>query len=504
MTILVCGASGLVGKELCCLLDNQNIKYAGTYNANKIDKPNMFKLNFSNPLEIEQFLIMNRIKCCVFCIVERLTDVCEKDWNSIKNTNIDFVHMTSYLCNKLNIKFIHLSTDYVFDGSKQPNQPDDLKNPLQNYGISKLISEYRVLKNCQNYCIIRTPVLYSALSELHDNAVSLIGKNVMDLRGNIIKREDNYSIRRPLFIADLCNFILDCFTKNYNGIYHFYNPYNKYTKYDICQSIGIFLEKNTENIIPNNDRSEGIAQRPYDTQLSENKVDITSYAFTNFDDSLRLCFDAFKHPKLTMDNKHSFFFLIDLDGTLINSNTAHYNAYKKVFNIHHKEMLDMAEWNNLILNHNIDNYLIKIFGEAELKAIKEEKLKHLADEKITFTKNSDVFINFLLDNSINFCIVTNTTKKTVDLFKQKLPLLNDIPKWIYRDDYSAPKPDSSCYELAKNKFYKEEKYIIGIEDSFVGYNALKPLTDIIYIFENESVFKKNDCYLFNDYSILLS
>jgi dTDP-4-dehydrorhamnose reductase len=434
---------------------------------------------------------MNRIKCCVFCIVERLTDVCEKDWNSIKNTNIDFVHMTSYLCNKLNIKFIHLSTDYVFDGSKQPNQPDDLKNPLQNYGISKLISEYRVIKNCQNYCIIRTPVLYSALSELHDNAVSLIGKNVMDLRGNIIKREDNYSIRRPLFIADLCNFILDCFTKNYNGIYHFYNPYNKYTKYDICQSIGIFLEKNTENIIPNNDRSEGIAQRPYDTQLSENKVDITSYAFTNFDDSLRLCFDAFKHPKLTMDNKHSFFFLIDLDGTLINSNTAHYNAYKKVFNIHHKEMLDMAEWN-------------KIFGEAELKAIKEEKLKHLADEKITFTKNSDVFINFLLDNSINFCIVTNTTKKTVDLFKQKLPLLNDIPKWIYRDDYSAPKPDSSCYELAKNKFYKEEKYIIGIEDSFVGYNALKPLTDIIYIFENESVFKKNDCYLFNDYSILLS
>ena len=43
--ILICGASGLVGKELCCLLDEQHIKYVGTYNANKIDKPNMFKLN---------------------------------------------------------------------------------------------------------------------------------------------------------------------------------------------------------------------------------------------------------------------------------------------------------------------------------------------------------------------------------------------------------------------------------------------------------------------------
>ena len=106
MTILVCGSSGLVGKELTLLLDKQNIKFVGTYNANKIDKPNMFKLNFSNATEIEQFLIINAITCCVFCVVERLTDVCENDWNSIKNTNIDFVHTTSYLCNKLNIKFM--------------------------------------------------------------------------------------------------------------------------------------------------------------------------------------------------------------------------------------------------------------------------------------------------------------------------------------------------------------------------------------------------------------
>jgi dTDP-4-dehydrorhamnose reductase len=204
--ILICGASGLVGKEMCSYLDDAKVPYIGTYNNNKINSDNMFKVDFSNPNELEKFLLLHNIKTCIFCIVERLTDICEERWNDIRKTNIDLVHITSYICNKLDIHFIHLSTDYVFDGSVQPNYPYSAKNPLQNYGISKLISEYRVVKNCRDYCIIRTPVLYSPLSKLHDNAVCLIGKNVMDLT-NKVKKEDDYSIRRPLYIKDLCAFI---------------------------------------------------------------------------------------------------------------------------------------------------------------------------------------------------------------------------------------------------------------------------------------------------------
>ena len=147
--ILICGASGLVGREMCIMLDEMNVNYIGTYNKNVINKPNMYRINYSDLKELEEFLFFHKITSCLFCIVERLTDVCENNWNEIKKTNIDIVHTTSYLCNKLNIKFIHLSTDYVFDGSTQPNLPNSPKNPLQNYGISKLLSEFRVLKNCK-------------------------------------------------------------------------------------------------------------------------------------------------------------------------------------------------------------------------------------------------------------------------------------------------------------------------------------------------------------------
>ena len=502
MTILICGASGLVGRELCKLLEKRNIDFIGTYNSNKIDKPNMFKIDFSDSKQIEDLFINNNITSCIFCIVERLTDICEKDWDKIKQTNIDLVHITSFISNKLNVKFIHLSTDYVFDGSIQPNYPDSLKNPLQNYGISKLISEYRVSSNCKDYCIIRTPVLYSALSKLHDNAVCLIGKNAMDLRKGKIYKEDNYSIRRPLYIEDLCKFVLECNNNNYIGIYHFFNPYNKYTKYEISQIIRKHLQIDNENIIPNNEKSSiSSAPRPYDTQLIDDKVCINNYSFIEFEESIRNCFEKFKHPKISIENKNDFFFMIDLDGTVIDSNLAHYTAYSKVFEKRAISFLSFTEWNDLILTDNIDNYFKKIFKEEEeCKIIKDEKISELEGQTITFTKNSDVFLRFLINNNVNFCIVTNTSKKTVDLFKRKLPLLNEINQWIYRDDCQYPKPDPQPYSIAIDRFYKNEKYKIGIEDSNVGLEALRNITNIIYIFKNGSLFLNNDCYLFDDYN----
>jgi len=502
--ILVCGASGLLGKELSQYFDDNNVEYIGTYNKNFIDKKNMFYLDFSDPYKLEDFLISNKITCCIFCIVERLLDKCENSWNDIKHTNINLVHITSYICNKLDINFIHLSTDYVFDGSKQPNLPDGDKNPLQNYGMSKLISEYRVIKNCKKYCIIRTPVLYSSLSKIHDNAVCLIGKNIMDLREKKVY-EDNYCIRRPLYIPDLCSFIYNCIQNNYIGIYHFFNPYNKFTKYEVCKIISDTLGIQINNIIPNNNSSEGIAPRPYDTQLLDNKFNINDYKFHNFNETINHCFSKFKYPSITSESKKDIFIMLDLDGTIINSNLAHYNAYVSSFNKYNINFLNFDEWNNYIMNGNIDKYLNEIFNNdiEMINKIKREKIELLKCEEITFTKNSDLFLDYLIDNDFNFCIVTNTNKNTIEVFMEKLPLLKKIKQWIYRENYNLPKPNKECYELAKSKFYNNEKYIFGFEDSLVGYNSVKQLTNIVFIYDNDIIFKNNDCFIFDNYVTLI-
>ena len=456
--ILVCGASGLVGKELCNLLDEKNIDYIGTYNNNKIDKPNYFKIDFSNPDNLETFLKEKNITCCVFSIVERLTDVCENDWNKTKQTNIELVHITSFVCNKLNIRFVHISTDYVFDGSRQPNYPDSPKNPLPNYGISNLISEYRVHNNC---------------------------------------------LRRPLFIRDLVVFIIEkCFSDD-SDIFHFYNPHNKYSKFDMCNKIRSIIQNKDVVIEPNNAKSYGIAARPYDTDLCDNKYDIQKYEFTDFNKTLELCFDKYKLSNINNDS----FFMIDLDGTLINSSKLHYEAYEKVFQKMNITFVDFDKWNNIINSKHFDDYMKDVmkFSIQDINKIKQDKFNEFQNiEEIEIIKNADMFVSKLNELKINYCVVTNTGKKTIEIFKEKQPMLKSINNWIVREDYQEPKPNSECFELAIKKYGNNSKNIVGIEDSEVGFKALKDVTPLIFMVDNYNVFKNNDCYIFNDYSQLLN
>jgi dTDP-4-dehydrorhamnose reductase len=523
MTILVCGASGLVGTELCSILNSKNIDYIGTYNTQKQDAPNMIKIDFLNISEIEHVILHYNIKVCIFLIVQRLTDICEIDWENVKKTNIDMVNNSAFVCAKLNVKFIHLSTDYVFDGASQPNFPNSPLNPLQNYGISKLISELKVKSYGDNYCIIRTPVLYGDKCKIHENAVTLIAKNIMDLRKPQCK-EDNYCIRRPLHVHDLSLFILCAVDKDYRGIYHFYNPHNKFTKYEMCLKIAKILDLSQTNIIPNNqvDSDCAVAKRPYDTMLQDEKYNIYDFQFKDFDSSLKTYFDKYRHRKIDKD----CFVLVDLDGTIINSSKAHYSAYVMAFKEIGISFIDFAEWNQIISNDHINNYFKLHYDDEMIRMIKRRKTHFMKmQDDISFTNNCESFLHHLINNNINFVVVTNTDKETVDIIKTKLPLLDKIKNWITREDYNEAKPCGDCYKLAMSKYYFNEPCVIGIEDTRVGFTSIKTVTDLIYIYDdiartperghngsgvggvvlrNCNDFSELDCYRFNDYSRLFT
>jgi HAD superfamily hydrolase (TIGR01509 family) len=325
----------------------------------------------------------------------------------------------------------------------------------------------------------------------------------MDLRVSNNNSEDNYSVRRPLFIADLCPFIYDCiFDSLKQGVVHFYNPFHKYTKYEICKIIAETLNINADHISPqqNSGGGYGIAPRPYDTNLRDDRVDFKKYNFTNFNKSMEACFSKFIHPKI--EKPSEFFIMLDMDGTLIHSNFAHYNAYQRAFKNRNEVFMTIEEWNHAISYGKVDSFLRRIFNrQEEFDEIKREKQVFLKDETISFTTGCEKFLRRLIDTGFNFCVVTNASKCTVDIFREKIPLLGEITQWIYREDYNHPKPDAESYSIAKQKYYKNEKYVIGFEDSLVGFKSLKQHTDFIYIFDNEHVFNCNDCFLFNDYSV---
>jgi S-adenosylmethionine synthetase len=480
--VLICGSSGLLGTRVVENFKKKNIPFIGTYNTNPIE--NGFKVDFMNLDSIRNIMKNNQITTCVNCVVERRVDVCESDWNETKRVNIDITNNIAKVCKEFNVHIIHISTDYVFDGLNPPYTPTSDTNPLQNYGISKLISEQRVRRHTSNHTIIRVPVLYSEHPKcLSESAVSVIGKKILDRTK--IYTEDNFSVRRPLYIDDLCNFISDGVIENIIGTCHFGNPNDKVTKYIMAKKIAKYLGKPL-NVNPINLAPRDGADRPIDTQLV---TEMDAYNFTSIDEGLARCFSKFKHPKL-MDSPQDVFLLIDLDGTLVDTDEVHYKCYNKVLGDH----IDVKI---IVETVGIDAYLRSKYNEEEIKNIKQRKLKYMLEVNgIKFMKNAETLIHKIEKLGINHCVVTNTNRHVVDHFKQLLPTLNKLKNWITREDYTLAKPNSECYNLAISKYHKNDQYIMGIENSRAGFEALKGVTDCIYLINED--MKSEDAFIIND------
>ncbi len=497
MKVLVCGGSGLVGRNLINLLEHEKIETISTCYSRP--SKNGYQVNFSDESEITLFLQTHKPTVVVNCIVERYTDVCEKFWDRTKAINIDLVDRLSKICAKENIYFIHISTDYVFDGKegKSPFSPTSEVNPLQNYGISKLISELRVKGNCSEYAILRVPVLYCDDCEtLEENAITVIGKKV--LNQSELTTEDNDSIRRPVYIPDFCKFILSFILTSKVGTFHFYNPITKTTKYQMAKQIAEILGVSDQHISPAKSSPLSLANRPFDTQLTDPSYDIYSFQHTPFTQVLERCFQKWKHPSFFSGE---LFILMDLDGTLIDSDPAHFEAYRKTFKNQGRE-LTWEEFEHAIHFTSIEElYKQKNFKNYEFELLKKMKKEYFKQtESISFLPGAEQFLQKCLEQKINFVIVTNTSREIVEFIQTKLPLLHRC-RIITREDYKNPKPDPECYRKAKELYWKGEKYIVGFENTVNGYKALKEVSNIQYFISQKpnKEIKKEDIYIIPDF-----
>lgn len=502
MTVLICGASGIVGRDLLRTLKHHNVNVIGTCHTRKTG--DLITVDFEDYRQVQKLFQQQQPQICINCIAQRFVDVCDKDWEHAKNINVDIVDTITNFCNQFNTYLIHISSDYVFDGTNPPYSPTSTTNPLQNYGLSKLYAEEIVLSNIKNSVIIRVPVLYTNnVNNFEETAVTLIGKKILNQIEAVT--EDDLSIRRPVYIPDLCNFIVNLIKHHKYGICHFYNPYDTTTKYRIAANIANYLNKPMQHVTPLKTTNN---KRPYDTQLTDNTYDITQYSITRLSDGFIKCFQDLYHPKLSCCNKNVFI-LLDLDGTLIDSEYIHYQCYQKTLE-EYNVTITFAEFENAINFAGVDNLLInKNLSIQDIQSIKLKKNAILSQTStVNFMKGAHELINVIVENDINHVVVTNTSIKNILHFKQLLPSLSKLKKWVTREDYTLPKPSNECYVYAKNKYYNNEPYIIGVENTINGYEALREITKCIYFVtscnrSNYKDMKNKDVYLIDDLRLIL-
>lgn len=145
-------------------------------------------------------------------------DECEDCLSLADRVNAEGAGLVAELCSAHNIKLVHISTDYVFDGEKgAPYTEEDGPNPNSVYGASKLLGERKVLAACPSATIIRTQWLYG------HGGVNFISKvtQIARERGAVEVVDDQRGA--PTYAKDLAEPVRALIEKNRSGIYHVAN-----------------------------------------------------------------------------------------------------------------------------------------------------------------------------------------------------------------------------------------------------------------------------------------
>lgn len=211
--VLVTGAGGQLGRELQRL--------AAGYPSYRLIFTTREELPVDQPHRVKEVFADVKPDWCINCAAYTAVDKAEKESEAAFRINGDAPGYLARACREAGARFIHISTDYVFDGSRSvPLKEEDPTGPINVYGASKLEGERQVLQEYRDgSLIIRTSWVYS---EFGNNFVKTMIR-LMSERPAIGVVDDQ--IGSPTYAADLAEaiFLILGARKFLPGIYHYSN-----------------------------------------------------------------------------------------------------------------------------------------------------------------------------------------------------------------------------------------------------------------------------------------
>lgn len=202
--ILVTGGNGQLGNELKLLLPEAIFTDADV-------------LDITDETAVNNFVKNNNIEVIINCAAYTAVDKAEDDAELAKRVNETGPENLA----KTGCKIIHISTDYVFDGSNcKPYTPDDEPAPVSVYGKTKLAGEIAVKKEAKEYAIIRTAWLHSPYGNNFVKTMRRLGAEKETL--NVVCDQTG----TPTYAKDLAEAIVKIIpqlNETNSGVYHFSN-----------------------------------------------------------------------------------------------------------------------------------------------------------------------------------------------------------------------------------------------------------------------------------------
>ena len=271
MKILITGAYGMLGSDLREVLKDNELIITGSKD-----------LDITKENNVLQFIEDKKPEIVINAAAYTNVDNCETDYDNAYLVNAIGPKNLAVACNKLNIPLIHVSTDYVFDGSKTtPLSEEDKLGPKTAYGKTKLEGEKFVQENTKKYFILRTAWLFG-----------INGKNFVKTMINLSKKNNLLKVVNdqkgcPTYCYDLAMAIKQLLNSDKYGIYHLTNK-GELSWYDFAKKI-FELSNITINVKPvTTEEFPRPAPRPHYSVLSNQKwINAGFSPMRNYEDALK-------------------------------------------------------------------------------------------------------------------------------------------------------------------------------------------------------------------------
>lgn len=259
--ILVTGSNGQLGSEIKELSSNYNYNFFFTTRGD---------IDITSKDDIRKFCQTNSINVIINCVAYTAVDKAQSDIENADLVNRKAVKKLSIVAKELNIKLIHISTDYVFDGKNfKPYVEEFQTNPQSIYGKTKLDGENEMRDiNPLNSIIIRTSWVYSYYGNNFVKTMLRLGKEKEEL-GVIFDQ-----IGTPTYAKDLAITILDIIPQIENSKVEIYNYSNEgvLSWYDFAKEIMKMAKLNCKIKAIETYQYPTPAKRPHFSLLNKSKI----------------------------------------------------------------------------------------------------------------------------------------------------------------------------------------------------------------------------------------
>jgi dTDP-4-dehydrorhamnose reductase len=243
MKILITGSNGLLGQKLTELLaEDQTVQLIATAarpSALPIASWKFHLLDITDPKSVDDVIDQYKPEVIINTAAMTQVDQCETQRDVCWKSNVEAVGNLVRAARRNNTHLIHVSTDFIFDGTQEMLDETAVPNPVNFYGESKLAGEQVIRESDISWCIIRTVLVFGVTKDMSRSNIVLWVKNSLEQGKTIQVVNDQW--RTPTLAEDLA---LGCYLaakKKANGVYNISGK-DYLSAYDIAMRTADFFK----------------------------------------------------------------------------------------------------------------------------------------------------------------------------------------------------------------------------------------------------------------------